>query len=166
MGKQLGIQMIEMYVGMIRDEFQPLMAELNVREMAIKEQIEVRVKRKFGIYDLMMEREHLKLQLAEIDSKLSSWEKNQYIEGKFTTKIDYAVGVEMGKLRNGLGKQIQEVKSEAIKSIRLMGTSNEVVNIFKDISKRVADMSVQLRALPAPETLVPAVSLRQKKKAN
>lgn len=46
MGKQLGIQMIEMYVGMIRDEFQPLMAELNVREMAIREQVEEKVKKK------------------------------------------------------------------------------------------------------------------------
>ncbi len=166
MGKQLGIQMIEMYVGMIRDEFQPLMAELNVREMAIKEQIEARVKKDFGIYDMMMEREALKLQLAEIDNRLSSWEKRTYMYGKYTTKIDYAVEAEMEKLRNGLGKQIQEVKSEAIKSVRLIGTSDEVVNIFKDISKQVADMSGQLQALPAPETLVPAIKSRRKKKAN
>lgn len=166
MGKQLGIQMIEMYVGMICDEFHPLMAELSVREMAIKEQVETQVKRKFGIYDLMMEREHLKLQLAEIDSKLSLWEGRTYIAGKYTTKIEYAVEAEMVKLRNGLGKQIQEAQSAAIKGIRLMGTTNEVVGIFKDISKQVADMGEQLRALPAPETVVPAITTRRKKKAN
>ena len=166
MGKQLGIQMIDMYVGMLRDEFQPLMAELNVREMAIKEQVEEQVKKDFGIYDLMMEREHLKLQLAEIESRLSSWEGRTYIAGKYTTKIEYAVEAEMEKLRNGLGKQIQAAQSEAIKSIRLMGTSNEVVNIFKEIGKQVADMGVQLRALPAPETLIPAITTGRKKKAN
>ena len=166
MGKQLGIQMIDMYVGMIRDEFEPLMAELNVREMAIREQVEEQVKRKFGIYDLMMEREHMKLQLAEIDSKLSSWENRTHIEGKFTTKIDYAVEAEMEKRRNGLGKLIEKAKSDAIKSIRLMGTTNEVVGIFKDISKQVADMGVQLRTLPAPEMVVPAITSRKKKKAN
>lgn len=114
----------------------------------------------------MMEREHLKLQLAEIDSRLSSWEKRTYIGGKFTTKIEYAAEADMEKLRNGLGKQIQEAQSAAIKGIRLMGTTNEVVGIFKDISKQIADMSVQLRALPAPETVVPAITTRRKKKAN
>ena len=166
MGKQLGIQMIEMYVGMIRAEFGPLMAELNVREMAIKEQVEEQVKRKFGIYDLMMEREHLKLQLAEIDGRLSSWENGSYIGEKYTTKIEYAVEAEMGKLRNGLGKKIKEVKSESIKSIRLMGTSDEVAGIFTDIGRQIADMGVQLRALPAPETLIPAITSKEKKKAN
>lgn len=166
MSKQMGIKMIEMYVEMVNKEFHPLMAELDVREMALKEKIETQVKKKFGIYDMMVEREHLKLQLAEIDNKLSSWERRSYISGKYATKVEYAVEAEMEKLRNGLGKQIQDTKKGAIKSIRLMGTSAEVVAIFKDIGKQMADMSTQLRALPAPESMVPRITSRRKKKAN
>ncbi len=165
MGQKIGIQMIDMYVKMIREEFEPLMAALNVREMAIREQVEEQVKRKFGIYDLMMKREHLKLQLSEIDGKLSDWERSQNIDGKYTTKIEYAVEAEMEKMRNGLGKQIGEAKKEAIKSIRLMGTSEDVAGIFKGISQQITDLGSQLRALPAPETAVLRISRRKGTKA-
>ena len=165
MGQKIGIQMIDMYVKMIREEFEPLMAALNVREMAIREQVEEQVKRKFGIYDLMMKREHLKLQLTEMTNKLSDWERRQTIDGKYTTKIEYAVESEMEKMRNGLGKQIGEAKKAAIKSVRLMGTSEDVVGIFKDISKQIADMGDQLKALPAPEKTVPRISRRKGTKA-
>lgn len=51
--KGLGITMINMYCDMIDNEFSPIIAMLEARTSGIKPVITRRVKKDFGIYDLL-----------------------------------------------------------------------------------------------------------------
>ena len=57
MATKLGIRMIEKYEEMVRDDFTPLINQLESREDSIREEVTVIVKKEMGIYDDYVKKE-------------------------------------------------------------------------------------------------------------
>jgi len=147
MGKTLGIGMIEMYTKMVREEFAPIISNLNARREVEKHNTEVEVRKELGIYNMTVKRMKLKAELDELDRQLKSYEQSKYY-GK-PAKIDKLVNAKMEERKNGLLKETEVIQRDLIHRIKLAGVAGDVKTVFDDLPKMIEPLQKKLKALPA-----------------
>lgn len=146
MGKTLGIGMIEMYTKMVKDEFAPIISQLNARREVEKHNTEVEVRKDIGIYDMTVKRFKLKAQLDELERQLKSYEQSQYY-GK-PSKLDALVKAKMDERKNGLLKETETIQNDLIKRIKLAGVAGDIKEVFETLPELIAPLEKKLKALP------------------
>jgi len=146
---KLGITMIEMYVKMVRDEFAPLVSEIEMHESNLRDEVEIKVKKKLGVLKLYEEKAALTYRLGEINAKLDKYERHAHVDGYGRmTIIDRMVKDHMRMHSNGVSNTINTARDGAIKEIRLSGISGDIKKVFDSIPDIIAKLT---KALPVPK---------------
>lgn len=149
MGKMLGIKSVEMYVGMIKDDFDPLINSLVARGAGIEEEVEKQVKIDFGVYKFYQEKAALELRLREINTKLGEFETKTYSEDKrYESKIDREKRKRVDEL-NGPLLESTKVRDDLIRQVKLSGVGDDLKNVFEGLSIVVAELNEKFGDLPA-----------------
>jgi len=136
MSKNLGINMINMYVQMIEEEFKPLVQELEAQAHGFKEELEIQVKKDFGIYELCAERAAIVKRLEEVQEKLIEYEKERWIDDKWENPLKAEVErrLEMSHLPL---HQVKKDQQALIKKIKLCGAIGDIQEVFQKVSETV-----------------------------
>jgi hypothetical protein len=152
MGKTLGIGMIEMYTKMVRDDFAPIISQLNARRTIERANMEITVRKELGIYNLTVKKFKLQAELGEIERQLKSYEEktNVKINGRFEyeSKIGHVVNAKMAEAKNGLLKETEISRNQMIKRIKLAGVHGDIKKVFDDMSSFIEPLQKQLKKLP------------------
>ena len=147
---KLGVTAINMYCDMIKESFNPILAELNSREYDIKEEVETMVKKDVGIYDLYVKHARLKLEIKEIERKLKGWEVSNHTPMGWLNPIDERVEVIMRKQRNGLRKEVEKELNDLIYAVKLSGLDSDTKSVFEKLPKIVESLAKKVNKLPPP----------------
>jgi len=152
---KMGIQMIEMYSSLIREEFRPLIDQIKHLENEEKKVIEDEVRKELGIYDLWVKEAKLKVQLKIIEEKMSEWTKKSYgTNHEFTSPFDDAVNAKILRGKNGLAKEIRSAEHNMIKRIKLSGVTGDTAKAFANLPKVIKRLTIKLdKTLPEPKTM-------------
>lgn len=151
MGKGLSMGMIQMYIGLIEDEYEPLINMLQAKTEAVKPDIEKQVKVDMGIYDLLMEKTAVETRLSEIKKKLSDLVGSYY---DTTSCVQSEINKRLLDMNMPL-KQAMASKEAALKKIKLMGAGDDVKQIFETLASEVALMAKEfenVQLIEAPKT--------------
>jgi len=143
----IGIDKINMYVGLVNDEFGPLLRAIQADEAELKEHLTREARLDLGIYDLHKEKIEISLRLAEIEDQLKEYEKPQFITGIVgrTCKLDMLVKDKMDAHSNGANKKIKDAHKEMVKRIKLSGISEDIAKVFKDLPKEIKKLETTLK---------------------
>lgn len=150
MAKPLGPQMIEMYVDMIKQDFDPLITRLKNRTHGLKPKITKQVKIDLGIYELYQEKAALNVRLDEIKSRLAEFEVTQPEwrdgDGSWRSRIDKEVAERMDAVNEPLTEAIT-TRGRLIREIKLSGIGEDIKTTFdalpgilKDLAEKFADL--------------------------
>ena len=165
MGKEMGVQKIEMYCKMIEEQFDPIESTLKVHQDRVRKEVEVDALKELGIYELHMRCAQLRLELQEQERQLASWTTTTRDEktGVYKSAVQRAVDEKMKGRLNGIPQQVHKVKQDLLFRIKLAGVAEDVKNVFEDLSKAVAGLSDQvtekMAQLPGPRSGVEALDV-------
>lgn len=149
---KMGIQMIDMYTNMIRDQFAPLIQTFDSRDVLLREQVTVEVKKELGIYELTLKRAKLELAAEEIDKQLKSYEKKEYKQGYgHKTQIEILVDDRMRELRNGTRKEVEKARDDMIFKVKVSGVSGDTKEVFDSLPGIIEELTEKVAKLPAPK---------------
>lgn len=147
---KMGITMIEMYCGMIKEQFAPIIAELNVRDQELRNQVEVAVKKELGIYQLYEKQASLELQLSEVKRQLAYWEEKERGPLGYMTPVQEKVKVVMDKSRNGISQEVKNTMNDIIYKVKLSGLDDDMKNVFDSLPGIIDALQKKVSKLPAP----------------
>jgi hypothetical protein len=146
MAKNLGINMINMYVGLIEEEFKPIIQELESQAHGFKEELEIQVKKDFGIYELYAEKYAIEKRLDEIKDKLLDYERDQWIDGQWQPRLKAEVARRLEKSNVPL-HQVKKDQNDLIKKIKLCGAIGDIQDVFNQVSETVAGLKANVLSL-------------------
>lgn len=148
--KSLGINLINMYEKMVREDFDPLITMLKARFAGFKDKILAEVKRDFGVYELYEEQAAVELRLKEIKESLQKYEKAQYqpLGGGWISLIDEEVKKRM-KLLNAPLTEVEANRESVLRTIRLAGVGQEIKSTFEAMPSIITDLTEKFANLPA-----------------
>ena len=146
MAKNLGINMINMYSQMIEEEFKPLIHELEAQAHGFKEELEIQVKKDFGIYELYAEKGAIEKRLDEIRAKLADYEREQWIDGEWETKLQAEIDRRLEKSHIPL-HQVKQEQNDLIKKIKLCGAIGDIQEVFNKVSETVSGLKANVLSL-------------------
>ena len=145
MSKQIGVQMIDMYCNMIKDQFQPIIDILNHREKLLQKNLEIEARKELGIYDLYVKKAKLKLELDEIKRQLDGWEsRDRHPDGTYGTPVEHLVQVKLTSLRSPIRKEVDEILQKLIYKIKLSGLNADAKEVFTDLPNIIKELSDKL----------------------
>ena len=147
---KLGIQAIEMYCSMVREQFAPLLSELRSREHGIKENLEIHVKKDLGIYNLYVKKAKLKVELEETERQLKGWETKTHTPMGYVDPIEERVNVLLRKSRNGIAGEVRKEMNDMIFAIKLSGLDADTKSVFDKLPGVIGKLTNKVNKLPAP----------------
>lgn len=147
MGKGLSLGMIEMYIELVKKEYEPLINMLKAKSEAMKSHIEIQVKKDFGIYDLLAEYEAIEIRREEIKDKLADFNNNYWSNSKNLCKVDREVERRLREMFTPL-VEAEIAQENALKKIKLMGAGDDVKKIFENLTEEIKLMSESYKILP------------------
>ena len=156
---KFGVQMIEKFEKMVRDDFKPLFDVLNERERQIRDEVEVIVKKELGIYDLFIKEKKLELELEETQREVRRWKesKNRVNDGR--SKLDCAIDAKMSLIMNGEKNRLQEARAEQLRNVGLMAIDDERMrNSLIECRETVNKFIEEFKSLPPVSTKIKALT--------
>ena len=162
MAKMLGVQQIQMYENMIREEFDPLILILTARGDSVRDQIVHEVKEKLGLFKLWVQQTAIREKLNEITARINELTDKQYHDGTYLSRVEKEVAVRMEELN----KPLKEAKGQLallIKQIRLAGVAEDVKNIFTAVDQLVKDGMAEAKNLLPVKDMLKIQGPRKKK---
>ena len=143
MAKTLSKSMIDMYVDMVNQDLQPLieLAQNRVTSPVLRE-IEIQVKKDFGVYALYEEKAALQLRLREIDNKLTDYEGSQWCKGKVAEEVQ-----KRQEILNTPMEEIRRVQREITRKIKLTGVATDVSDAFSELPKEIKRLETKIKKL-------------------
>lgn len=148
---KLGITMINMYVDLVNQEFQPLVDQVQHLENLMRTKVEDDVKKELGIYDLWVKKAQLEMELQQVQDYMNEWTKNKHRDGEWTSKLDQAVNAKIASTKNGIAGEVRDAKAKAIKQIKLSGVSGDTEIVFSELPKTLKTLTSKLeKAIPKP----------------
>lgn len=146
--KPIGPTQIRMFEEMLKEQFQPLLVEVEIIEESLKRRIEIDVRKEVGIYKLSVEAAALKRRLAEVEEVLKAWEKADY---RHESKLAKAVESRMNS-EFTLSGQIRGFMKGLRDDLRLAVLPTEVQDIFRTkIPTALATFTAQVQQIKASE---------------
>jgi len=148
----LGITMINMYCGMVDEEFAPVIAMLESRTAGIKSAVMRQVKKDLGVYDLIMQKTALEEKVKEIEQQIRSKTKQRIVSGPdgrsdWQSPIEAETDRRLAELNRPLTEAIA-AKESLKKSIKLSTASSQISGLFEVVSGEVARRLQTAAALP------------------
>ncbi len=136
--KEIGVQKIQMYCGMIEDRFKALESASRLVHEAMKTQIEKQVKIDLGVYEMIAERDACKERLDELDKQLKKYEGNYNNNGLINQEVERRIQTAspLRKLQNKRKRMTDELK--------LCGVMEEVRSIFTSADELVAKLTGEM----------------------
>lgn len=155
MAKQLGVKQIEMYVGMISKEYQPLLDEVAYLEQQEQQAVRATAMRNVGLYTVLEEVKkcEAKLELLHQEQKRLTGQHHQWWEKGEATETS-PLGAEIRRLSRispTVGEQVRCAKEQAIKNIKLCGITEDVKDIFTRNEEIIANLTKTVAKLPKPK---------------
>lgn len=148
---KMGINMIEMYCKLVKEQFEPITSTLNARDMVLREKCEVQAKKDLGVYDKMVKLAKLKLQVEELELELKGYTTSYYAGGKHhNSKVDQITNQYLKKARNGFHLEVQKAMDDMIFKIKLSGLEGDTKKVFEDLPNVVKKFTEKLEKLPKP----------------
>lgn len=141
----MGIDKINMYVGLIDDEFGPLLRAIQADEADLKILLTREARKELGIYDLHKEKIEIEMRLEEVKEQLNTYEELKFFEGiGRTSKLNELVKDKVNEYGNGVNRKIKDAHKEMVKRIKLSGISEDISKVFKDLPKRIKQLEITL----------------------
>ena len=78
MAKPLGVTMINMYEGMVKEDFAPLITRLKARTSMVSSEVDRQVKVDMGVHRLYEEKAALSMRVQELTREIADVERNVY----------------------------------------------------------------------------------------
>ena len=150
MTAKMGINMIEMYCKMVKEQFEPINQTLAVHNMALHDMCEKEAKKELGIYHKMTRMAQLSLELKELESELDSFTKQIRHNNSWKTKIELLTEEKMKVLQNGFETKVEKTMNDMIFKIRISGLDGETKKVFEDLSGVIASLNKEIKKLPPP----------------
>ena len=147
MGTQIGIQMIEMYVKMVNEQFAPLINEVEGNEDQLKEVVKDQLFQELGINKLEAEKAALQLKLDRLNDKIDKYTGTSWQNGKYVKLIDHLVNIEVEKL-NGVGTQIRDAKTAMVNQVKMIGAVADVQKAFAELPGIISGLAKKVKAIP------------------
>lgn len=147
MGKGLSLGMIEMYVDLVKKEYEPLISMLKAKSEAMKSKIEIQVKKDFGIYNMLAELEAIDIRREEIKDKLKEFNNNYWSSSGNLCKVDQEVNRRVREMFTPLA-EAEIAQEAALKKIKLMGAGDDVKKIFDNLTEEIRLLTDSFKALP------------------
>jgi len=142
----IGIDKINMYVGLVNDEFGPLLRAIQADEAELKEHLTREARKELGIYDLHKEKIETELRLEEIKEQLNVYEELKFYNGiGRTSKLDMLIKDKINAHSNGVNKQIKDAHKKAVKAVKLSGIPEDVAKIFEEMPKEIKKLETILK---------------------
>lgn len=143
------ISMIKMYEDMIEQDFDPIIKILKARGEAVKDTVVVDVKKDLGVYDLLMRKAKLELELAEIKEQVERKTKSVRIMGTFDYKspIDIEVERRMEEINAPLSEAIR-FRDGLLRQIKLSSGTPEVRAVFEKLPEEINQWKERVLGLP------------------
>ena len=151
--KLLGVNQLQMYERMIKDEFKPIIDVLEARGNNVRGEVVQQVKAKFGLYELDIKIKAAEVQLTELKGERTNLTGNlsRYsAEADFTN--DSIVGKEVTRTMDSLNQPLADAKNKrnaAIKELRLSGLPEQIQNVFIRLDDLVEKLEADIKKLPA-----------------
>jgi hypothetical protein len=149
MGTTLGIGMIEMYTKMIKDDFAPIISQLNARCTVERANMEITVRKELGIYNLTVKKFKLAAELGEVERQLKTYEATEYNPktGRSHSKIDKVIDAKMAERKNGLFKETETLRNDLVKRVKLAGVHGDIKNVFDKVPALLASLEASAKKL-------------------
>jgi len=147
MGKGLSLGMIEMYVDLVKKEYEPLISMLKAKSEAMRSKIEIQVKKDFGIYNMLAELEAIDIRREEIKDKLKEFNDNYWSSNGNLCKVDQEVNRRVREMFTPLA-EAEIAQEAALKKIKLMGAGDDVKKIFDNLTEEIRLLTDSFKALP------------------
>ncbi len=162
MGQSLGINMIDMYVKLVEEEFAPLFTMAEIQIAAIRPHVERKVKVDLGIDEIDMEIATYKAAIAELEDRKNHymktvWKKNQQVS-KFHSEVEM-------RLEN-INEPYRDLKATAkqmVKKIKLSGSTPEIATAMAHVDEVCEKLAARFEALPSPEVTIKRLEGEMKK---
>jgi hypothetical protein len=148
---------------MIHEKFQPLFTKMNNRELQIRNEIEIKVKKELGIYDLYVRHDQLKLELNEIKNQLKKWEETNYNPDtqRRESPIDSMVRERMDQIQNGYKQKLLKARDDLIYSVKLSGVDEKIKETFERLPQLITDLSKEANKLPSVNKTIKLITQSQ-----
>ena len=159
MTAKMGINMIEMYCKMVKEQFLPITNTLNSQDMLLREQCATQAKKDLGIYEKMTRLAKLKLEKQTIELELKAFTESFYAGGnRHQSKVDQLTDEYLKQSRNGFHVKVREAMDSMIFKIRLSGLDGDTKKIFEELPAVVKQFQKELKKLPAPAKRLKKIS--------
>ena len=146
---KMGINMIEMYCKMIKENFEPIFETLKARDFKLEEQCRIQAKKELGIYDKMVKLSQLKLQVKELKDELEMYTKTDY-HNNHKSKVQRLTDEKMKIVRNGFHDKVHATVRDMVYKIKLSGLDSETKSVFDQMPDVIKSLTSQLKQLPDP----------------
>jgi len=151
MAKSLGPQMIEMYVDMIKQDFDPLITRLKNRTQGLEPKILKQVKIGLGIYQLYQERAALTIRMREIKTRLVEFENSRSEwrdkDGNWRSRINKEVSERMVAVNEPL-VEATATRDYLIRQIKLSGIGEDIKATLDAMPGIISDLTKKYASLP------------------
>jgi Mg2+ and Co2+ transporter CorA len=156
---QITKSMIDMYIGMVKDEFKPVIDALKSRTDKIKNEIEDQVKKELGYYELEAQKAALELKLTEVRKKLwemkgglghHNYDDHYYYNNNSPMLIETETKKRLKQVNQPL-VQAESTMNDAIKKVKLMSCGKEFANVMDSIADQVGILANNIAQLPPIE---------------
>jgi Mg2+ and Co2+ transporter CorA len=156
---QITKSMIDMYIGMVKDEFKPVIDALKSRTDKIKNEIEDQVKKELGYYELEAQKAALELKLTEVRKKLwemkgglghHNYDDHYYYNNNSPMLIETETERRLKQVNQPL-VQAESTMNDAIKKVKLMSCGKEFANVMASIADQVDILANNIAQLPPIE---------------
>jgi len=162
MAKAIGVKAIEMYEGMINEDFGPLITILRSRTDGIAGAVRKQVKKDLGIYDLLAEKAALEERIKEIDEKTNDLTEKvgHYTSGRYTTScvLDDEVNERLLEMNKEL-RAAKEARNSMIRRVRLSGVTADIQAVFTEAAKVIEQLAEEAKNLPPLVELYPTLEI-------
>lgn len=145
---KVGVQMIEMYCGMVKEKFNPILRALDIRKSNLKRVATVEAKKKLGIYELYVEKFKYEHRLREINEELKSYEDRSLIKGQWESKLESAIEQTLKDMESLEVKDIISVYDKIIWDLKMMGVDDTTKAVLSNLDKIITDLAEKVKQLP------------------
>jgi hypothetical protein len=148
MTAKMGINMIEMYCKMVKEQFAPILQTLKVHSMQLYDMCEKQAKKELGIYDKMMRMAQIQLELKELESELDSYTTK--IGNPWKSKIQLLAEEKMKIVKNGFQAKVEKAMEDMVFKIKISGLDGETKKVFEALPNVIESLTKELKKLPLP----------------
>lgn len=140
---KLGIQMIDMYCTMIRQDFPPLLDVVKERRKRTQDKVHEMVLADFHILPMWREREKLQARLEVLNNSLKPFDQGGHNSFSLRSSIDNEVAERMSQIPDD-ADVIINVQKDMARAIRLSGLHGDAKAVFDSLVDRIADLKKKL----------------------